>query len=423
MRVIVVGAGVAGLVCARTLLRAGAEVTVFEADDSVGGRVRSDVVEGFVLDRGFQVLFTAYPAARRQLDYERLDLRAYEPGAVIAQGAERHILTDPFRDPGSAVPALLTGIVPTADKLRTLRLTQELRAASVEAFRQAKDQTTESFLLRYGFSHRYLDNFIRPFFGGIFLDRSLSTSARSFQFYWKMLSEGDTAVPAGGMGAISMQLAEELARAERIRCDARVRELVFSASGTAAGVRLATGETEAAEAIVLATPAPEAARLSGLPMPAGQLGTMTLYLAGDASLWSGGKIFLHANREPFINNAAMVTNSAPEQAPEGKHLLSLTALGIPPGDDASLYDRALTDLRRMLAGDRAALNALETYRPLALYRIPYAQFAQPPGVADTLPENRTSIPGLYFAAEFTGGSSINAALESGEKAAALLLAK
>src|SRR5205085_2222686 len=122
-------------------------------------------------------------------------------------------------------------------------------------------------------------------------------------------------------------------------------------------------------------PAPEAARLSGLlTLPPGQVGTVTLYFAGDAPLWTNRKILLHANREPFVNNAAMVTNVAPEQAPGGKYLLAVTALGNPPGDDAALFDRALTDLRRMLAGDRTALDILTTYRPLALYRIPYAQF-------------------------------------------------
>jgi phytoene dehydrogenase-like protein len=232
MRVIVVGAGLAGLVCARTLWRAGVDVTIFEASDGVGGRVRSDAADGFILDRGFQVLFTAYPAARRQLDYERLDLRKYEPGAFIAQAATRHTLTDPLRDPASAFPAFFTTIVGLSDKLLTLRLTNELRNKSIEEIGAGRDTTTEAFLLRYGFSTRYLDNFLRPFFGGIFLDRSLQTSAKAFQFDWKMLSEGDTAVPARGMGQISWQLAEELTAAGRVHINAPVAQLLRSSADT-----------------------------------------------------------------------------------------------------------------------------------------------------------------------------------------------
>ena len=104
-----------------------------------------------------------------------------------------------------------------------------------------------------------------------------------------------------------------------------------------------------------------------------------------------------------------------------RHLLSATVLGVPAGSDDDLFARGMTDLRRMFAGDKAALAALATYQPLHLYRIPYGQFAQPPGIHDTLPDNETGEPGLFFAAEFTAASSFNAAMRSGEKAAARLL--
>lgn len=422
MRVVVVGAGVAGLVCARALLRAGVDVTVLEASDGVGGRVRSDNVDGFTLDRGFQVLFTAYPAAARQLDYGRLDLRRYEPGAVICQAAKRHVLSDPLRDVKAAVPAALTDIVSPLDKALTLRLTADMRAKSVDGIMDGPDETTEAFLLRRGFTPRFLDNFIRPFFGGVFLDDSLQTSAKAFQFDWKMLSEGDTAVPARGMGQISWQLAEELTAAGRIHLGCRVTQLERAAGGQVVGVTTDDGADFDADVTVLAVPAPEAARLSGLPTPPGQVGTVNLYFAGDRPLLPTKKILLHANQRSFVNNAALVSNVAPEQAP-GRHLLSASALGVPEGSDGELFDRAFRDLGRMLAGDRKALDALSTYRPLALYRIPYGQFAQPPGVYSTLPGNETAVPGLLYAAEFTAASSLNAAMRSGEKAAALLLSK
>jgi len=423
MKIIIVGAGVAGLVCARTLHRAGHEVTVLEASDDVGGRVRSDIVDGFILDRGFQVLFTAYPAAQRQLDYGALSLRKYDPGAIIAQAAHRHVLSDPLRDQAALLPSVRTGIVTLSDKVRTALLGAETKRADVAALLSAPDTTTEAFLRERGFSEAFLDNFARPFFGGILLDRSLQTSARCFRYDLKMLIEGDTATPAQGMGKISDQLATELETDARIRRNARVVELVRDKNAWCRGVILENGEKILAEAVVVATPAPEAARLTGRPMPEGQRGTVCVYFAGDKRIYRGKKIVLHANREPFVNNCVQISNIAPEQAPPGQHLLCAAILGVPEGrDDETLYARALADVRRMWAGDSAALAALATYKPLALYRIPYAQFAQPPGVHDTLPGNATGEPGLYLAGEFTAASSLNAAMRSGEKCAARVLA-
>ena len=417
MKVVIVGAGVAGLVCGRTLQRAGHEVVLLEAGDKVGGRVNSDTVDGFILERGFQVLFTAYPAAKRQLDYDRLDLRRFDPGAVIAQGASRHVLSDPARDPASFLPSVLTGIVTPLDKVKTALLSSEMVAKTVDAIMDAPDETTEQFLRRRGFSRKFIDNFVRPFFGGVFLDDSLQTSAKAFQFDWKMLSEGETVVPAQGMGKIPEQIAEELAAQGRIRLGARVAELVRAEDGRYHGARLESGETVTGDAVVVATPAPEAARLTGQQMPEGQTSTVNLYYAGSAPVYRGKKIVLHANRSPFVNNAVQVSNVAPEQAPRGQHLLSATILGTPDGSDEDLYARGMADLRRMFAGDAAALAALSGYRPLALYRIPYGQFAQPPGVYDRLPDNDSGVAGLFFAAEFTAASSFNAAMRSGEKAA------
>lgn len=394
---------------------------MLEASDGVGGRVRSDVVDGFTLDRGFQVLFTAYPAAKRQLDYKRLDLRAFEPGAVIAQAARRAVLSDPLRDPRAFLSSVLTDIVSLEDKLRTAVLGQEMRATSVTAIMEGDDETTEAFLRRRGFSERYIDNFVRPFFGGVFLDNSLQTSAKAFQFDWKMLSEGQTVIPARGMGQISHQLAEGLISQNCVRLNRRVAELVRNENSRVTGVRLEGGEMVSGDGVVVATPAPEAARLTGQPMPEGQVGTICLYFAGAEPVFAGRKIALHANQNVFVNNVAPLTNVAPTLAPKNQHLLSASVLGVPDGADAALYARALSDIKRMFAGDSAALAALETYRPLALYRIPYSQFAQPPGVYQTLPHNQTKMPGLFLAGEFTAASSLNAAMRSGEKCAAAIL--
>ena len=143
-----------------------------------------------------------------------------------------------------------------------------MKAKTIDAILDDSDQTTEDFLRGFGFSSVYIENFIRPFFGGgIFLDRSLTTSARAFQFDWKMLTEGDTATPAHGMGQIAGQLAEEIIAAGRLRLTTKATELLFSPSGRCAGVRTIDGEMVPIDAAVVATPAPEAARLTGTAMP------------------------------------------------------------------------------------------------------------------------------------------------------------
>src|SRR4051794_29091103 len=281
MRVIVVGGGLAGLTCARLLLARGHDVTLLESSDGVGGRVRTDKVEGFLLDRGFQVLFTSYPAARRNLDLTALELRAFDPGAIIARGAKRYILTDPLRDPGSALPAALSTIVTPLDKLRTAVLALRLRLQSVDDVLEGRDTTIERYQRRLGFSSAYIEHFVRPFYGGVFLDRSLNTSAKCFRFDFKMLSDGLAVVPAQGMGAIAEQLARPLREADRIRLQTRVAALAKGEDGSVTGVQLQDGGEMQADAVVLSVPAPEAARLTGLKMPKGQTSTVNLYWRGD----------------------------------------------------------------------------------------------------------------------------------------------
>ncbi|HET9496067.1 MAG TPA: NAD(P)/FAD-dependent oxidoreductase [Chloroflexia bacterium] len=422
MKFVVVGAGLAGLTCARILRERGADVTVLEASDGVGGRVRTDRVDGYLLDRGFQVLFSSYPAAKRRLDKDALDLRAFDPGAIIALGPKLHVLTDPLRDPGAALAAAVSDVISPRDKLLTAMLALKLRAQTVAQVLAGPDRTTLAYLRAQGFSRAYVERFIRPFYGGIFLDRTLRTSAKCFKFDFKMLVEGRAVVPARGMGAIPEQLAEPLVADGRVRLNTRVRELIREDSGAVRGVRVEDGAEEWADAVVVAVEAPEAARLTGLRTPERMASTVNLYWQGTERVYEGKKIVLNANHRPFVNNAVQITNVAPEYAPEGRHLLSATVVGLPDFDDETLYRMAMYDIKHMFRGEPAAAHALETYEPLALYRIPYAQFAQPPGIHPHLPENDTGVPGLYFAAEFTEASSQNAAMISGEKAAGALLA-
>src|SRR5271155_1575748 len=205
--VLIVGAGLAGLCCARRLAEAGTSFQFIEASDGVGGRVRTDNVDGFLLDRGFQVLLTAYPEAKKVLDYSDLDLKPFAPGAFPWFAGRMNQLVDPWRMPGMWRIALRSDFGTLSDKLRVARLRARLRQTSLEDLFRRTERTTKDDLLAEGFSQDMMHRFFSPFLGGILLDGDLKSSSRMFEFVFKMLSEGSTVVPAGGMGAIPAQLA------------------------------------------------------------------------------------------------------------------------------------------------------------------------------------------------------------------------
>jgi phytoene dehydrogenase-like protein len=417
--VVIVGAGLAGLTCARHLHKQRVRVTLLEASDDVGGRVRSDKVDGYTLDRGFQVLFDQYPAVRRNLDLKALRLQPFDPGAIICRDGYRTVLTDPLRDRNwrDLREAFRTGTIPLDDKLRVLRLALQSRDTEHDQDAEPDDRSTIAFLREYGFSDDTIDSFFKPFYGGIFLERALTTTAAAFRFYFRMLATGQTTLPADGIGAITKQLAAPLQQAGVIWTNARVESLIKEGDRVV-GVRLADGEELRSDAVVLATDAPTAAKLADLAVPDGVQQTTAIYFAGTQPLYKGRKIVLNANADAFVNNAQLLSNVAPSYAPPDRHLLSAAVLGDPQMDDDALADAVRNDLRRMFAGNARALAALETYDLLRVYRIRYAQFTQLPGIYSRLPGNTTHTPGLYVAAEWTEASSINGAMTSGERCAA-----
>jgi phytoene dehydrogenase-like protein len=422
--IVIVGAGLAGLTCAKVLSQAGQQVLVLEAADQVGGRVRTDYHDdGYRLDRGFQVLFSAYPAVKRHLDVERLKPRLFDPGAILVKDDKRYEIADPLREPASTAAGLLNPLISTGDKLRVLSLTTQLKRFSSQDIFSGKalpagwdDETTEAYLHRYGFSEKkFITNFVRPFYGGIFLDRSLHTSARMFQFTFKMLATGDTMIPAEGIQRIPQQLAAALP-AGSLRLNTRVGELLVD-DGRVRGVRLVRGEEVAADQVIIATSSPVASRFINRPLPTKPVSAVCLYFAGNEQLYTQRKILLNADAQAYVNNAVLLTNIAPTYAPPRKHLLSVTVLGNPAEDDEAIAARCKAELAPWFPQAH-----FPSWELLAIYRLPFAQFDQPPGIFDELPTNRTQVKGLFLAGEYTMSSSIQGAMHSGEHAARELLA-
>lgn len=404
MNVIVIGAGLAGLTAAKVLTEAGVAVRVLEARDHVGGRVATTHKRGFTLDEGFQVLFTAYPAVRRHLDLKRLDLATLRPAAVIREGARREAVG---RDAGSLRDTLEASSFSWPDRARVLSLAATLAGAPPQQLLLGDDEPTHAFLQRYGFSQRAIDKFFAPFFGGIFLQRDLSTSARLFRYYFRMLLEGTIVVSSGGMGAVSRQLAEGL--------EVALETPVTALRSHAGGVTVETaGESLEATRVVVATDPPEARRLTGLELPAEAVGSTYLYYASDTKLDSEARLLLNAG-SGYVNNALWLSNVSAGFAPVGQHLLSVTALGAEGLDDGLLDERVRLELSAWYGEPVGDLELL------SVIRIPFAQFAQPTGYAASLPGNETPLPNVYLASEVTSMSSIQGAMESGETAAALVL--
>ncbi|MFS8779310.1 NAD(P)/FAD-dependent oxidoreductase [Synechococcus sp. W55.1] len=433
-KVVVIGAGLAGLTCAK-VLRGQRDVLVLEKSDGPGGRVRTDKVDGFRLDRGFQVLFTAYPKVQQHLDLGKLDPRPYRPGAMLARPGWFWLLGDPLRDLAGGIPSLLNPLASFGDKLKVLQLRAELaRRTPEQVFQEGlggSDCSVQAFLQRYGFSAKICQHFFYPFFRGILLDPDLASSARLFAFYFKMMAEGSIVTPALGMGELARQLAGHLSP-EQIRYQTQV-ERILAEDGKVRGIRTANGEEIPAEWVVCAADAPQARAWQAelcpqapTPIPTPGRAVTCLYFCAPFSLTRGGYLHLNATGQGWINHWVQLTHISPALAPPGQHLYSVVVLGDPPLGDEELAQACRAELQTyfpVAAASRSDKAPLEQLRLLRVYRIPFAQFVQPPGFQQHLVPTFSGLPGLLWAGEYTHQSSIEGALRSGEQAAAWILQK
>ena len=323
--VIIVGAGMAGLSCAVHLQAAGLNLRLIDSSDGVGGRVRTDVVDGFLLDRGFQVYLDAYPETGALLDLKALDLRAFEPGALVFDGKRLERLMDVFRRPTSAWASLTAPIGGFIDKLRVGLMRTQILGSKLEQIANREDRTTESYLRGRGFSEAVIDTFFRSFYGGIFLESELRTSSRMFEFTFKMFGQGSATLPAKGMGEIPKQLAARLPL-DSITLNQKVVSL------DSHSVTLSSGEQIHGRAVVLATNA--AAVGSLLPelkesMPDWRSVT-NLYFCAPSSPIKESIICLNGSGEGVVNNVCALTDASPDYSPDERALISVSVLGLHP---------------------------------------------------------------------------------------------
>jgi len=411
-RVVVVGAGLAGLSCACALHAAGMPVLVVERGEEVGGRVRTDQREGFLLDHGFQVLQTAYPEAQRVLDYRALRLHAFEPGALIRTRGRLVRMADPWRRPASAFAALLNNIGTLGDRWKLARFRRLVTRSSPDALLAEPDSSTRDYLLNeLQLSTDMVERFFRPWFSGVFLEPDLATSSRFFRFTFLMFAQGDASLPERGMGAIPRQLADQLP-AGSLRLNREVKRVEASA------VELADGERLAARALVVATEGPRAAELLGDQLPApDSCSTVSFCFASDKPPIDEPILVLNGDGEGPINNLCVPSNVSRTYAPRGQSLVSVSVVGDPPRDDASLADEVRAQLKDWFG------QAVQDWRLLKTWRIRHALPAQPSGSVDSAGREVRLPSGIFCCGDHRQAASIQGAMLSGRRAAEAVLAQ
>jgi phytoene dehydrogenase-like protein len=405
--ILIVGGGLAGLACAIRLHEGGARPLVIEGSDAVGGRVRTDRVDGFLLDRGFQVFLDAYPEAGRLLNKTGLDLRPFKPGALVYQEGRLHRVMDVFREPRYLLSSAFAPVGSLTDKLRVALLRWRLSRASLEEIATHEDMTTEEFLKREGFSQRMIDGFFRSFYGGIFLERELRTSSKMFEFTFKMFSQGSATLPARGMGEIPRQLASRLPEGT-IRLSERVTEI------RQVGITLESGEQLTGDTVVVATDAASAARLiPGMKSEEPAWRSVTcLYLAADRSPLEEPIIALNGSGSGLVNNVCVLSDVVPGYAPAGQSLISVSVLGMPD----------LIDLESKVVGELSAWfgDEVHGWRHLRTERIKQALPEQGPGRGLTGPGFRKQA-GIFVCGDHLWSASIEGAIISGLRTADAIL--
>jgi phytoene dehydrogenase-like protein len=424
----VLGAGLAGLAAARALSSAGIVVRLLDAAPSPGGRVATEEVEGFKLDRGFQVLNDAYPEAREQLDLDKLGLRAFEPGALLRWDNRWVRFADPFRRPLSAMAGLLGGPGTLMDRARVLKLRARALAGPLDALWRRPEQSTEQLLDDIGFSAEFTAGFLKPFLAGVFLEAELETSSRMLDFVWRMFSAGNACLPAGGMRAIADQLAAGL-KPGVLRLGQVVAGLERSGGGYS--LRLQDGSSVSAPTLVVALDPVSAERLlRGWldQLPAAQA---RLWPAGPPAMRAVTQVAFSADAAPIGARLLMLNGSGqgriahlcvpslvqPTYAPPGKHLVAVTLLGDPPEPNERLEALVQAELIGWFG------ESARAWRPLRTQRVRAALPAQPPGVLEPAERPVRLAAGLYVCGDHRDQGSINGALRSGRRAAEALLAE
>lgn len=387
--VVIVGGGVSGLACALALHRKQIPFLVLEASCRWGGRVGSERVEGFVLDRGFQIYLDSYATGKALLDLDALELKPFQSGALIRADQRFQIFADPSRHPQFLLDTL-TGPLPLPDLLRLAKVNRFAQRLNPDAAFETADRSTLEMLKSYKFSEVALKRFWRPFLGGIFLEDALETSARMFWFVFQHFAQGRACLPAAGMQAIPDQMVQQLP-AGSLRSGCEVREI------QPGEVLLSDGSRIAARAVVNASGPWSPLR----PNPQPACGTRCFYFQADTPPWKVPWLVINGEGG-MIDTLTFPTLLHPGYAPEGKHLLSVSSLNPAASENG---------IRRELV--RFFGKKAEMWPMLRQFDLPRALPRQSPGHLTQAKRWGKDAQGIYQIGDHLATASIEGALRSG----------
>lgn len=407
--VIIIGAGLSGLTAANYLQQKELSFLILEAEGQVGGRIKTSTKDGFLLDHGFQVFAKAYPEAKALLDYEKLDLHAFLPGAFLLQGNGKiDRIGDPTRDWSSLLPTFFAKAGSLNSKLNILKLKQHLSKKSIEDIFSNKESTYLQALEEYGFDQQLIKHFFKPFFSGIFLEKGSLSSRYMFDFVFKMFAEDDVVVPAQGMQAIPNQLAANLPKDSIL--------LNKSAVDIDGGkVTTADGQIYEGRCILLAT---EAIGLAATYIPVKQqefVSTTQLYFSSVRAPLNKPIIALNTQPNQLVNNFTVISQVAPSYAPAGKQLLSASIIGQTSLDHITLANQVKMELGKWFGSEVDAWKLIEVFN--IQYALPVQQkVSHSRSTADFRLSDQ-----LFICGDHMLNSSINGAMKAGRLAAEAII--
>lgn len=397
----IVGGGLAGLACALRVKEAGLSPLILERSDEVGGRVRTDRVDGFLIDRGFQVYLSAYPEAGELLDLDELKLCHFRPGSLLFKNGRFHRVMDVFREPAHLVSSGLSPIGTIGDKLLVAELKRRLHGKPIGDISKSVDLSTETWLRQFGFSERMVDEFFRSFYGGIFLERELRTSSQMFEFTFGMFSRGFASLPAGGMGEIPLQLARRLPN-ESIRRNTPVKSIKSRT--------LTLGDESRLEAkvIVVATDGTAAAELvpAMASPPLSWRSVIGIYFAAPESPLKEPIIALNGSARGIVNSVAVLSDVAPGYSPDDRSLISVTVLG---ENDGEIEPVVREELREWFGN-------IDSWQHLRTDRIARGLPEQPPGCGAFSSRGFLEVGDTLICGDHCTSASIEGAIASGQRA-------
>lgn len=403
--VIIIGGGIAGLTCAKYLKDRGIQSLILEASDGIGGRVKTDVHDGFLLDRGFQILLTAYPEAQRLLNYDALDLKAFKSGAMIRDDkkSDFSILANPFKEPSKIWSSLTSNVGTFLDKIRVLRLILDNYNVQEEVFEKQGISTIE-YLKEYGFSDKMIHQFFKPFFGGVFLENELSTSSDFFKYVFGKFYEGDVVIPAKGMEQIPKQI-EKMLYIGTVKLNTKVIRIDENR------VYLENGDKLYGEKIILATDGYQTDKLLGNQTQRKFNSTTCTYFSADFSPVKEKMLVLNPNRNSVVHNMCVPSDIAPFYAPVGKTLISVSTQGLRTENENDLANTIKKELKAWYGKE------VEDWQFLKSYQIPKAL---PNFDKSSINKNLKLSEILYQCGDATSYPSLNAAMSTARKVAEMI---